>query len=80
MPQDSRQRLASRIGGLQTWARDPDAAAAQLAAARAARERKFESETARALYFARLSLAGAKARARNKAEREAKKNRELTAG
>lgn len=57
-------RQLGRIGGLSTWAKDPERARAQARAACEAREARFASETARRLYYAKLSLAGVKARQR----------------
>jgi len=59
---DEFYRLAGRVGGLTTWDRDPEAAAAQLAAARAHFEAGFRSPQARRLFFAKLALMSARVR------------------
>jgi hypothetical protein len=56
--------LPARIGALSRWAYHRDEGLEQLSEARKAFQERFANESEKKLYYARLALASAKARAR----------------
>jgi hypothetical protein len=63
VPEQSRS-LPARIGALSRWAYHRDEGLEQLSEARKAFQERFANESEKKLYYARLALASAKARAR----------------